>query len=126
MMPGAHGHCRTGKTRETWEFNRFDIFPWVQKPEYPWTITASTSFENTHSARSGVIPDKKESVLSIYVNNPVADTISFYSRVSSEPIYDEFIFRVDSVVDMQISGDTPWALRRKVLQARRSSARVGL
>ena len=107
---------RTGKTRETWEFNRFDIFPWVQKPQYPWTISASTAFENTHSARSGVIPDKAESVLSIYVNNPVPDTISFYSRVSSEQIYDEFIFRVDSVVDMQISGDTPWALRRKVLQ----------
>lgn len=106
----------TGKTRETWEFNRFDIFPWVQKIEYPWTITTSTSYENIRSAKSGVIPDKSESVLSIYVNNPVADTISFYSRVSSEPTYDELIFRIDSVVDMQISGDTPWALRKRLLK----------
>lgn len=106
----------TGKTRETWEFNRFDVFPWIQKSQNPWTITSSTSFENVHSARSGIIPDKSETVLSIYVNNPVADTISFYSRVSSEPIYDEFIFRIDSVVDISVTGDTPWALRKKLLK----------
>lgn len=106
----------TGKTRETWEFNRFDIFPWIQKGDYPWIITSSASFENVHSARSAPIPDKSESVLSIYVNNPVADTVSFYVRVSSEPTYDELTFRVDSVVDMQISGDTPWAQRKKVLK----------
>jgi hypothetical protein len=46
----------------------------------------------------------------------VTDTLSFYVRVSSEPIYDQLTFRVDSVVDMQISGDTPWALRKKVLK----------
>ncbi len=107
---------RTGKTRETWEFNRFDVFPWLQKEQYPWTITSSSSYENTHSARSGIIPDKTETILSIYVNNPVADTLSFYSRVSSEPVYDELIFRIDSMADMQVSGDTPWALRRLVLQ----------
>lgn len=106
----------TGKTRETWEFQRFDVFPWIQHRDYPWTITSSSSFENVYSARSGIIPDKKESVLSIFVNNPVADTISFYSRVSSEPIYDEFLFRIDSVVDMSVTGDTPWVLRKKLLK----------
>jgi hypothetical protein len=105
----------TGKTRETWEFNRFDVFPWIQNTEYPWTITSSSSFENVLSARSGAIPDKHETVLSIYVNHPVADTISFYSRTSSEPIYDELIFMIDSVIDMSVSGDTPWALRKKLL-----------
>ncbi len=105
----------TGRTRETWEFNRFDVFPWIQRSEYPWTITSSSAFENVLSARSGAIPDKNETVLSIYMNNPVADTISFYSRTSSEPIYDELIFMIDSVVDMRISGDTPWALRKKLL-----------
>ncbi len=106
----------TGKTRETWEFNRFDVFPWMQDEEYPWIITSATAFENIHSARSAPIPDKTESALAIYVNNPVADTLSFYVRVSSEPTYDQLTFRVDSIVDMQISGDTPWALRKKVLK----------
>ncbi len=106
----------TGKTRETWEFNRFDVFPWIQRAENPWTITSSSSFENVLSARSGAITDKQETVLAIYVNNPVADTISFYSRVSSEPTYDELTFRIDSTVDMSISGDTPWALRKKLLK----------
>ncbi len=54
--------------------------------------------------------------MAIYVNNPVPDTVSFFVRVSSEPTYDELTFRVDSVVDMQISGDTPWAQRKRVLK----------
>lgn len=106
----------TGKTRETWEFNRFDVFPWILNGDYPWIITSTASFENVNSARSALIPDKSESVLAIYVNNPVADTLSFYVRVSSEPTYDELTFRVDSVTDLQISGDTPWAQRKKVLK----------
>ncbi len=75
---------RTGKTRETWEFDRFDVFPWIQDSNYPWTITTATSYENVRSARSAIIPDRTETVLSIYVNNPVKDTISFFTRVSSE------------------------------------------
>ncbi len=106
----------TGKTRETWEFDRFDVFPWISDGEYPWIITSSTSYENVHSARSALIPDKTESILAIYVNNPEPDTLSFFVRVSSEPIYDQLTFRVDSVTDMQISGDTPWAQRKKLLQ----------
>lgn len=106
----------TGKTRETFEFGRFDVFPWITGGDYPWIITSAASWDNVNSARSAPIPDKSESILSIYVNNPVADTLSFYVRVSSEPVYDHLTFRVDSMVDMQISGDTPWALRKKVLK----------
>ncbi|MCI0522865.1 MAG: C25 family cysteine peptidase [Bacteroidales bacterium] len=107
---------RTGKTRETWEFDRFDVFPWIQEKDIPWTITTSTAFENVRSARSGNIPDKDETVLAIYVNNPVRDTVSFYSKVSSEFNYDELIFRIDSITDLQISGETPWTLRQAILK----------
>lgn len=107
---------RTGKTRETWEFDRFDVFPWIQDKDYPWTITSSTAFENVRSARSANIPDKQETVLAIYVNNPVRDTVSFYSMVSSEFNYDEFIFRIDTITDLQISGETPWAVRHAILK----------
>jgi len=106
----------TGKTRETWEFDRFDIFPWIQDGDYPWTITSATSFENIKSVRSAVIPDKTETVLSIYVNNPVKDTVSFYTRVSSESNYDELIFRIDSVDNERLSGDTPWEKVEAVLK----------
>lgn len=105
----------TGKTRETWEYDRFDVFPWIQKGDYPWTITSLTSFENIKSARSGNVPDKMETILSIYVNNPVRDTVSFYSLVSSEANYDEMIFRIDSVNELELSGDIPWTKRQSVL-----------
>ena len=71
--------------------------PGYRRRNYPWTITSLTSFENVKSARSAIIPNKTESVLSIYVNNPVSDTISFYSLVSSEANFDSLVFRVDSV-----------------------------
>ena len=98
----------TGKTRETWEFDRFDVFPWIQDVNYPWTISSATSYENIKSARSAAIPDKTETILSIYVNNPVRDTVSFYTRVSTESNYDELMFRIDSAVFVKLSGDKPW------------------
>lgn len=105
----------TGKTRETWEFGRFDIFPWIQDSNNPWYITSSTAYENRHSVRSAQIGDRTSSVLAVWVNNPVADTISFYVRVSSEPNYDKLIFRIDSVSDLELSGDIPWAQRKRLL-----------
>jgi len=100
----------TGKTRETWEFDRFDVFPWIRQETNQWTITSSDSWENILSARTGAITDKNSSVLAIKVNNPVKDTLSFWSRVSSEPIYDQLLFRIDSANSLALSGDTPWEL----------------
>ncbi len=105
-----------GKTRETWEFGRFDIFPWIQDGTNPWFITTATAYENTHSVRSALIPDRTRSTLAIRVNNPVADTLSFYVQVSSEPNYDKLIFRIDSVSDMELSGEIPWARRTRLLK----------
>ncbi|HUW93844.1 MAG TPA: T9SS type A sorting domain-containing protein, partial [Bacteroidales bacterium] len=99
----------TGKTRETWEYNRFDVFPWVHPTNFPWIITSSSAFENVLSARSPLLPDKSESILAITVNNPVRDTLTFFSRISTEVNYDEMIFRVDSVNNLTLSGERPWA-----------------
>ncbi len=87
-----------------------------RRRNYPWTITSSTSFENVKSARSAIIPNKAESVLSIFVNNPVRDTISFFSLVSSEANFDTLVFRVDSVNVFELSGDIPWTKRESVLK----------
>ena len=106
----------TGKTRETWEHSRFDIFPWLIPAQYPWTITSSSSYENVLSARSALMPDNNESILAISVNNPVKDTISFYSRVSTEDTYDHFIFRIDSVSKIKMSGEHPWGKNSLVLE----------
>lgn len=105
----------TGKTRETWEHSRFDVFPWKQATLLPWIITSSSAFENVLSARSSVLPDKSESILAIIVNLPVKDSVTFFSRVSSEVNYDELIFRVDSVENFKLSGELPWRKYRVVL-----------
>jgi len=113
----AHGNwsLSTGKTRETWEFNRFDVFPWITQETNQWTITSTDSYENILSARTGAITDKSSSVLAIKVNNPVRDTLSFWARISTEPIYDQLVFRIDSTNSLELSGDTPWELHSFVL-----------
>lgn len=105
-----------GKTRETWEHSRFDVFPWINSGANPWTITKAVSYENIQSARSGLISDSHESLLAITVNNPERDTLSFFVRVSSEEDYDDFIFRIDSSENLRVSGELPWAERRVVLE----------
>jgi hypothetical protein len=99
---------RTGKTRETWEENNFTVFPWINKSTIPWSITSSSAYENVLSARSGPIPNDSESILAISVNNPVADTLTFHARVSSESLFDRLLFRIDSVELMNVSGETGW------------------
>lgn len=98
----------TGKTRETWEYNSFEVFPWKQATLFPWIITSSSAFENILSARSAILTDKSESILAITVNLPVKDSVTFFSRVSTEVNYDEMIFRVDSVDNFKLSGELPW------------------
>ncbi len=98
----------TGKTRETWEHNRFDVFPWRQAALFPWIVTSSSAFENVFSARSAILPDKSESILAITVNMPVKDSVTFFSKVSTEVNYDEMIFRVDSIDIFKLSGELPW------------------
>ncbi len=105
----------TGKTRETWEHSRFDVFPWKQATVFPWITTSSTAFENVISARSAIIPDKSESILAITVNQPVKDSVTFFSKVSTEVNYDEMIFRVDSVDIYTLSGELPWRKYSAVL-----------
>jgi hypothetical protein len=97
-----------GKTRESFEYQSFSVFPWNNNGIYPWIITNSQAYDGLFSARSAIIPNSKESTLSMMVNLPVKDSVSFYVRVSSEPGYDFLSFKMNKKEFFKISGETGW------------------
>jgi len=70
---------------EDWESNDMESYPWTTSGNAPWTIISGTNvFEGGFAARSGVIGDGQQSILSVTLNVTADDTISFYKKVSCE------------------------------------------
>lgn len=102
----------SGKSTEDFELNNFTTFPWKNSDTFPWIITEKESFQNSFAARSGLSPQnhKQKSVLSIQINLPEDDTLTFWYKVSSEYRYDIFIFNIDGVEQFSKSGITNWEI----------------
>ena len=105
-----------GKTRESFEYQKMTIFPWVNSVTFPWTITGSQAAEGQFSARSGLVPNSAESLLKMKVNVPVSDTIKFNVKVSSETNYDFLNFRLNGIQVFRISGETGWIEKKLALK----------
>jgi hypothetical protein len=101
-----------GKTRESFEYQSFKIFPWQNISPSPWTITSGHSFEGQFSARSGIISHNGESTLKLAVNVPFADTMNFRYKVSSELNYDFLKFRLNGIQNFKVSGEIDWTSRK--------------
>ncbi|MFN2379192.1 MAG: C25 family cysteine peptidase [Bacteroidales bacterium] len=102
----------SGRSTEDFEMINFTTFPWKNNTAYPWFITENESFQNTFAARSGLNSNNhsQKSVLSIRINLPEDDTLTFWYKVSSEYRYDLFVFEVDSIEQFSQSGITEWEL----------------
>jgi hypothetical protein len=105
-----------GKTRESFEYQSFTVFPWQNSLAYPWVITDGQSAEGKFSARSAVIPNSTESLLKLSVNVPVPDTVRFNYKVSSELNWDFLTFRLNGVQVLKISGEAGWSEKKVVLK----------
>jgi hypothetical protein len=99
---------RVGKIRESFEASSFNIFPWINISPVPWTITASTSYDGSLSARSGAISHSGTSSLIIRTVYSVDDSVKFFYKVSSEPNYDNFSFKLNDTEILKKSGEIPW------------------
>lgn len=97
-----------GKTRESFEYQSFTIFPWNNTSAHPWIITDKTSYEGQYSARSAFISSNNESELEMSLNVPVIDTLRFFVKVSSELNYDFLYFKLNGTQLFKISGETGW------------------
>jgi Peptidase family C25/Propeptide_C25/Peptidase family C25, C terminal ig-like domain len=105
-----------GKTRESFEYQKMNVFPWVNSATYPWTITSGQASDGQFSARSGAMPNSSTSKLKLTVNVPVKDTIRFDVKVSSELNYDFLSFWLNGTPMDSISGQKGWIEKKYALR----------
>lgn len=92
-------NAKIGLIVEDWETGNFSKFPWqFTDPSKPWTIDPAIKYEGNYSARSGVISDNESTGLFIQYNVAMNDSISFFRRISSQPIKDVLKFYIDDAI----------------------------
>jgi hypothetical protein len=99
---------RVGRIRESFESASFKIFSWINISPKPWIITGTGSYDGIFSARSGIISHNESSALRIRTEYPVADSLRFFYKVSSENNYDFLIFKLNGTEVLRKSGETLW------------------
>jgi uncharacterized repeat protein (TIGR01451 family) len=99
---------KIGMIVEDWESAGFNQFNWNTSGQAVWTVTNSNPYEGSYCVKSGDIGDNQFSILMLAYNIAVADSISFYVKVSSEEGYDFLNFYIDSQIVGQWSGNKPW------------------
>ena len=73
-----------------------------------WTAT-TVSHDGVDALRSGPVGDSQQSSLSLTVQGP--DTVIFWSKVSSEPGFDELQLLLDGEIQQSVSGGVDWQQR---------------
>ena len=93
---------------ETFEGTQFTLSGWSQGT-YPWVIIDTFAYAGTHSARStSALTHSQTAELTLTRTLTVADSISFYYKVSSEANYDKFHFLIDGTDKLTLSGEIDW------------------
>ncbi len=108
---------RVGKVRESFETASFRVFPWINPSAKPWTIIESASADGNLAARSGAIGHNGNSALMMRTYYTGDDSLKFFYRVSSEPNYDYFQFKLNDTEIMRISGETLWQKKAVAIPA---------
>jgi hypothetical protein len=108
---------RVGKIRESFEASSFNVFPWINISAIPWIITSGDSYDGAISARSGAIGNSQSTSLVIRTLYPVNDSVRFYYKVSSEPNYDYFSFKLNGTEIFKQSGEVPWKAKAVAVPA---------
>jgi hypothetical protein len=106
-------NAKIGLIVEDWETGNFNKFPWqFTNAAKPWTIDSSIKYEKLFSARTGVISDNESSGLFIQYNVAADDSISFFKRISCQPVKDLLKFYIDDAMVGMWSNFTDTTFRR--------------
>ena len=102
---------------ETFEGGQSHLAAWNFPATYPWTTTNQQAHTGTYCLRSAYMGSNQNSNITYTVNLTSPDSVSFYYRVSSEANYDKFHFLIDSVSQMNASGEVDWTRAAFLLTA---------
>ena len=80
---------------------------WTTGPSFAWNVDVGTSHDGVASGRSADVDDSQSSTLQTVVTGP--GTLTFWTKVSSEPNYDFLRFYIDGGLSDSISGESVWA-----------------
>lgn len=93
---------------EDFETGNFDAFPWTKLGQNLWMISTESPAEGLFCGRSASISHGQRSELPITLNILSDDSISFYTKVSSEGIFDKLAFYIDIQKMQEWSGEVAW------------------
>jgi uncharacterized repeat protein (TIGR02543 family) len=92
---------------DDFETGGFTKLPWTTSGDAPWIVQSNVVAKGKFAARSGVITNFQESVLTLNVVTP-AGVGSFDYKVSSEPFWDRLEFFLNGVSQQIWSGEIDW------------------
>ncbi len=108
---------RVGRVRESFEGASFNIFPWFNTSAIPWITSSSSTYDGALAARSGAIAHRASTTLMMKTYYPIADSLKFYYKVSSESGYDFLTFKLNGTELLKKSGEVPWTKKALLIPA---------
>lgn len=81
---------------------------WTGGGTAPWVVTNADKHAGSWAAKAGLISHSQESWGQVVVQFPIAGSVSFWHRISSESSYDYGEFYVDGVLQSDWSGSGTW------------------
>ncbi len=97
-----------GRLREGFESGP-GCLPWRMGGTRPWQLDSTVHRSGRYSLRNGAIAHGQTSDLAIDLLLPHTDTVSFWSRPSSEPQYDRMLFFIDGRQVYENWGEDQWS-----------------
>ncbi|MBN2682824.1 MAG: T9SS type A sorting domain-containing protein [Bacteroidales bacterium] len=121
LTAGAYSAVNTinlpvGLMMETWESEDFTSYAWENNSSSPWFITTTDPYEGANCAQSGALTSAGgESTLIINIDVLAADDVSFFKKVSCEPVswgsyyWDYLEFSIDGTSKAKWAGEVAWS-----------------
>jgi hypothetical protein len=101
-------NAKIGLITEDFETGNFSQFAWTNGGNQPWQITNVLPNNGVYSAKSGTISHNQTSQLLLQYDVGIADSISFFYKVSSETNYDYLRFYINNIQIAQWAGTVDW------------------
>ncbi len=113
QLPQKQFNCIVGQALEDFETGDFTKYEWVNDDTFPWETTEAETFAGNYSSCSPNIDNNESSELTITMDVPEADSISFMYKVSCEDgsssLWDYLEFTIDGTSMDTWDGEIPWS-----------------
>jgi len=108
---------------EDWETGSMSGLIWQTGGGAQFSVTTSSAYQGSYSARSGPILPGQNSYIQTTINLEMTACVTFYWSVSCQYIYDSMAFYIDGTIasaaqydgnygnNTLIDGETPWTMR---------------